>query len=89
MNLVAHLDGVAINLGVAPQIAVEARDRQALLDLLSEVKKDRVDGCFQIDMDCGYSRVFKEEEDIPHEDLPCPCDNAEHYLIKYVGLKGE
>lgn len=33
--------------------------------------------------DCGGVAVFATEEEIPYEDVPCPCGNPNHWLIKY------
>lgn len=68
--------------------AIEATQRQALLDLLDGCKQQQIKrggnkGCFEISMPCGYSKVFKEHEDIPSEDLPCPCGGSGRYLIRY------
>jgi len=71
-------------IGDEPFTAMIATDRQAVLDLLDEVKAIRgKDGYFEITMHCGYSQRFEKHEDIPFEDLPCPCGKSDYYLIKY------
>ena len=71
-----------------PCIAVLTNNRGTMLDLLFEVKelqrKRGSIGYFEITMPCGYSRVFREPDDIPHEDLPCPCGDSKHWLIRYT-----
>jgi len=37
---------------------------------------------FTITMPCGYERNFKQSNDIPMEDLLCPCGKPGRYLIK-------
>lgn len=61
-----------------PLWAIFASNRQTLVDLLDKCK----DG-FTITMPCGYERRFREYDDIPVDDLPCPCGQEERYLIKY------
>ena len=71
--------------GDKPRVAVIAKDRQAMLDLLDAVKETK--RVFEISLPCGGSKTFATHDDIPFEDLPCPCENPEHYLIQYQ--KGE
>jgi len=74
-----------------PMIGVLATDRQALVDLLIKVKAQYPDiphvlDCphvLEISLPCGGSQKFTQPEDIPFEDLPCPCGNPEHWLIQY------
>ncbi len=67
-----------------PFIAMQATDRQAIVELLDEVKVFHGDnGYFEISMPCGYSKRFSEYGDIPLEDLPCDCRQEGRYLIKY------
>ena len=67
-----------------PFIAMKATDRQAIIELLEEVKGlHGENGCFTIAMPCGQERVFRETEDIPTGDLSCPCGNEGYYLIRY------
>ncbi len=67
-----------------PYSAMEATDRQAIIDLLDETKKlHGSEGYFEITMPCGYSKKFTEYGDIPLEDLPCPCGRKGRYLIRY------
>lgn len=36
---------------------------------------------------CGYGETFMAYDDIPRTDLPCPCGDPDHYLIRYSGKK--
>ena len=67
-----------------PVVAMVALDRQALLELKATIDKHHGGwGAFCITMPCGKSQEFRTAEDIPFDDLPCPCGNPEHWLIKY------
>lgn len=71
-----------------PFIAVEAINRQVMVDLLNRcVGLQRYRGReiygFVITMPCGSEMQFIKEDDIPFDDLPCPCGRADHYVIKY------
>ena len=33
--------------------------------------------------ECGGSAVYETWEDVPEVDVPCPCSNPNHWLIKY------
>jgi len=73
--------GIEIALGDYPPkgesfTAMIATDRESILELLNESP-------FEITMPCGYSQKFDKYEDIPYEDLPCPCDGFNRYLIRY------
>ncbi len=82
-------DKLEISLGDYPAkgevwAAVLASDRQALVDLLEEVKdKWHTKSYLEITMPCGYSQRFTNNCDIPFEDLPCPCGQEGRYLIRY------
>ena len=68
----------------APFTAVRAVDRASLLEMLGKMKAHHGNGgCFEISMPCGFSKKFRENADIPTEDLPCPCGNEGRYLIRY------
>jgi hypothetical protein len=42
---------------------------------------------FEYRMPCGWSYRLKAIEDLPKEDLPCPCGNPEHWFVKYTEEK--
>ena len=74
--------------GGEPFMAVVATDRQAMVDFLDECvglqNKRGLEICgFTITMPCGSERRFTNHCDIPFEDLPCPCGQGGHYLIRY------
>ena len=37
-----------------------------------------------IEMPCSQTVRYKTFEDIPLEDVPCPCGNPGHWLVKWV-----
>ena len=37
-----------------------------------------------ITMDCGEEKTYRRIEDIPTEDVPCPCGNPNHWIVKWV-----
>lgn len=72
----------------APFTAVNADNRQALKDLLDNVrelqkKRGGVSGALTITMPCGGVWTIKTYSDIPFGDLPCPCGADGHYLMRY------
>ena len=64
----------------------------------SELKKrllehaEKLDGnlqsnpLFAIDMPYGEKAIYKTFEDIPKHDIPCPCGNKNHWLVKWVSI---
>ena len=38
---------------------------------------------FTINMPCGQTITFARREDVPLVDLPCPCGNPNHWLVKW------
>jgi len=38
-------------------------------------------------MPCGEVINYKTFEDIPLHDVPCPCGNPNHWLVKWVSLE--
>ena len=38
--------------------------------------------------DCGGSAVYDTVNDIPLVDVPCPCGDPRHWLIKYEDIEG-
>ena len=38
---------------------------------------------FTITMPCGSSITYPDVDDIPIRDVPCPCGNSTHWLVKY------
>ena len=53
----------------------------------SIMKQILVDGLlnypYLIIMPCGYKLEYKNFDDIPEEDVSCPCGNPNHWLIRY------
>ena len=89
------MKGVGIFLGdyppkEEPYTAMVATDRQAVLDLMDECRGRQIilgriqSYAFEITMPCGYSKKFEEHSDIPLGELPCPCGQKGHYLIRYT-----
>lgn len=37
---------------------------------------------------CGGHLVIQTEADVPHESVPCPCGDPNHWLVKYLGPHG-
>jgi hypothetical protein len=38
-------------------------------------------------MPCGETYKLKAIEDLPQEDLPCPCGDKGHWFVKYMEEK--
>ena len=36
---------------------------------------------------CGSTVSYKTYDDIPETDVPCPCGNPKHWLIRYLDLR--
>jgi len=34
-------------------------------------------------MSCGYRMTFHSEEKLPNQNIPCPCGNPNHWIVKY------
>jgi len=34
-------------------------------------------------MSCGYRQHIEKVEDIGFQDIPCPCGNLNHWIVKY------
>ena len=85
----SEMDKLVIPLGDYPvkdelYTGIYADSRERIVEVLRAVKEKRGDkGYLEITMPCGYSQVFREYEDIPYEDLPCPCGQEGRYLIRY------
>ncbi len=41
----------------------------------------------EIEMPCGNTMPLRTTEDIPDADVPCPCGDERHWLVKY-GSRG-
>ena len=69
-----------------PYIALSGK-RESIVAMLEAVlaqqqERNIPDRGFTITMPCGYERNFKEPNDIPMENLPCPCGKTGRFLIK-------
>ena len=42
----------------------------------------------KIEMSCGSSVIYQEFGDIPTDDVPCPCGDSTHWLVRYEGING-
>ena len=38
---------------------------------------------------CGSTVNYKTFDDIPSQDVPCPCGNPNHWMIRYRDLRGK
>ena len=59
-------------------------DRQTLIDHLKHqygAPLPVVD--LVIKLSCGHQVVYKTEDDIPDHDVPCPCGDPRHWMIRY------
>ncbi len=79
-----------VRLAVYPETVDEAIvacnpvDRQAMLDYLAIIKEQVLDSeGLTISLPCGGEKDFGVPENIPFEDLPCPCGRPDHWLIRY------
>jgi len=70
--------------------------KQILVDSIKEYIRrygDRVHfdyslGVLVIDLDpCGGHATYKTWADIPDHDVPCPCGDPTHWLIRYRDLR--
>lgn len=48
---------------------------------------DRGKSVLLIELDCGNSVNYKTFDDIPNEDVPCPCGSPKHWFIQYRDLR--
>jgi len=42
-----------------------------------------------VTMPCGKSIAFNNLTEIPMTDMPCPCDNPNHWFVKYNEVNNE
>ena len=66
-----------------------AGKREDIVELLEEVlnlqrKRNQHEVGFTITMPCGHEQAFRELDDIPLENLRCPCSKAERFMIKLL-----
>ena len=40
-----------------------------------------------ITLDCGKKVIYQTFQDIPNEDVPCPCGNPKHWLLKFKEIE--
>lgn len=65
--------------------------KQALVDAIKrEVRREGIlkrkyaDAVLEISLDpCGSKVSYKTFDDIPEQDVPCPCGNPDHWMIRY------
>ena len=71
--------------------------KQVLVDYIKEnfwglLRRNRKDvvSVLSISFDeCGNSVMYRTFDDIPNEDVPCPCGNPKHWFIQYKDLREE
>ena len=72
--------------------------KQVMVDALKQqirlkggiVHRKHPDGVLVIDLDpCGGHATYMTWADIPDHDVPCPCGNPTHWLIRYHDMRGE
>ena len=59
--------------------------KQAILDEFKRQGKEILPGApfITITMPCGSVVKYQTFEDIPDEDVPCPCGNSKHRLVEH------
>ena len=38
----------------------------------------------EVQMPCGFKRIFQGPEDFPLEDLECPCQEDNHWVVRWM-----
>ena len=82
---------------------LQRRARYHSYSLMKQVLVDYIKGCVRgwascyhfdsgksvlvIELDCGNAVDYKTFDDIPNEDVPCPCGNPKHWFIRYMDLR--
>lgn len=69
-------------------IAVWAENREALIEFVKGFIPEGIPGSSVIAIDastlpCGTKVSYETLDDIPQGDVPCPCGDPTHFLIKY------
>jgi hypothetical protein len=64
-------------------VAIWAQDRQVLVDLLAGIPEQ---AWGDMVMPCGTEIVSALNGEAPESDLPCPCGDPTHWLVKYGEL---
>jgi hypothetical protein len=53
---------------------------------IEEAKQDII-RCYKFPqilyMSCGHKMTFHSEEKLPNQNIPCPCGNPNHWIVKY------
>lgn len=69
------------------QVLVDAI-KQKIRDEGGPVHRSYSGGVLVIDLDpCGGQAVYQTWDDIPDHDVPCPCGDRTHWLIRYHDLR--
>ena len=53
------------------------------------IKRDKSVPVLVIELKCGGKATYQTFGDIPDHDVPCPCGDPKHYLIKYQDLRAK
>lgn len=54
-----------------------------------EIMREQFKLPFTIGLPCGETITCKTLEDIPLEDLPCPCGDPNHWLVRWETIEAD
>jgi len=72
---------------IMKQVLVDALKQQ--IRLMGIVHRNYSAGVLVIDLVCGSHATYMTWADIPDHDVPCPCGNPKHWLIRYHDMRGK
>ena len=94
-NMSKGLEGEATYTGLYFQLAGKRTNEYSDDELWVQTKESALEKMtfpFAVNMPCGESKVFENAETIsnlPIEDIPCPCGNPNHFIVRFVDLREE
>jgi hypothetical protein len=72
---------------ILKQVLVDAIDKKIEEGRIEGIAYPKPDTYLSINMPCGSHVEYKTPNDIPDEDVPCPCGDPKHWMIKYRDLR--
>jgi len=72
---------------VAKQVLVDAVDKAITERQIGPGPYPKPDIYLSIAMPCGQHLKYRTPDDIPDHDVPCPCGDPTHWMIRYRDLR--
>jgi len=72
---------------VVKQVLVDAIDKEIAKGREPGRLYPKLDIYLSISMPCGQHLKYRTPDDIPGHDVPCPCGDPTHWMIRYRDLR--